>query len=509
MTQVPHPEGSASPSTAPPEGPAPRGPEGPRSPLLRRKPVEALLAESARSGDDGVGGVGLRRSLNLMQLTMLSVGSTLGTGIFVVLNDAVPKAGPAVALSFVVAALVALFSALSYAELAGSVPVSGSSYSYAYAALGEGAAWVCGWCLLLEYGVAVSAVAVGWGQYLNELLGDVVGIRIPDALSQPPGDGGVFNLPSAVLVMFAAFLLLRGARESAKWNNAMVALKIVTLLMFCAVAFTAIRAGNLHPFMPLGIAGVSAGASQVFFSYVGFDTASTAGEEARNPRRDLPLAIILSLGIVTVIYCLVALAAMGAVPWQTVQGDQATLTAILHKASSQPVWATLLSLGAVVSIVSVVLATLYGQTRVLYAMSRDGLMPRIFSRVNPRTSVPGANTVIVSIAVGALSAFVPLGELTDATSIGTLFAFALVNLAVIVLRRTRPGLSRGFRVPLSPLTPLLGFVLCVYAMAFLGGSTWIAFALWLVVGVVVYFAYGMRHSRLEREGADSGAAGAG
>ncbi|TXL86116.1 amino acid permease [Streptomyces sp. IB2014 016-6] len=455
-----------------------------------RKPVDALIAESGH----GEGG-SLRRSLGMWQLTMISIGATLGTGIFVVLGEAVPKAGPAVILSFVLAGLTALFSALSYAELAGTIPVSGSSYSYAYATMGELVAWICGWCLILEYGVSVAAVAVGWGQYLNELLDGTVGVTIPDALSSPPGDGGVFNFPALLLVLLAMTFLLGGARESARVNAVMVTVKIAALLLFCAVALQGVEAGNYTPFMPLGVAGVSGAAGSLFFSYIGFDAASTAGEEARNPQRDLPRAIMLSLFIVTVLYVLVAAVAVGARPWRDFADSEAALAGVLRDVTGSHVWAVLLAAGAVVAIASVVLTVLYGQTRILFAMSRDGLVPRIFSRIHPRTGAPRANTVIVSLFCGVLAAAVPLGQLADATSIGTLFAFALVNVSVVVLRRTRPEMRRGFRVPLSPVVPAIGFGLCLHLMAGLAEITWVVFGIWLTAGLVVYFGYGARRPR--------------
>ncbi|WP_241672148.1 amino acid permease [Streptomyces sp. IB2014 016-6] len=476
---------------APPPAPGPeRGRRTLGARLMWRKPVDALIAESGH----GEGG-SLRRSLGMWQLTMISIGATLGTGIFVVLGEAVPKAGPAVILSFVLAGLTALFSALSYAELAGTIPVSGSSYSYAYATMGELVAWICGWCLILEYGVSVAAVAVGWGQYLNELLDGTVGVTIPDALSSPPGDGGVFNFPALLLVLLAMTFLLGGARESARVNAVMVTVKIAALLLFCAVALQGVEAGNYTPFMPLGVAGVSGAAGSLFFSYIGFDAASTAGEEARNPQRDLPRAIMLSLFIVTVLYVLVAAVAVGARPWRDFADSEAALAGVLRDVTGSHVWAVLLAAGAVVAIASVVLTVLYGQTRILFAMSRDGLVPRIFSRIHPRTGAPRANTVIVSLFCGVLAAAVPLGQLADATSIGTLFAFALVNVSVVVLRRTRPEMRRGFRVPLSPVVPAIGFGLCLHLMAGLAEITWVVFGIWLTAGLVVYFGYGARRPR--------------
>ncbi|MEC4015525.1 amino acid permease [Streptomyces sp. H27-D2] len=484
----------AAPPAEDPRGRNPRPAAGLGSRLMRRKPVGQLVSE----GGQGEGGQ-LRRSLGMWQLTMISIGATLGTGIFVVLGEAVPDAGPAVTISFVIAGLTALFSALSYAELAGTIPVAGSSYSYTYATLGELIAWICGWCLILEYGVSVAAVAVGWGQYLNELLDGTIGVTIPDALSAPPGDGGIFNLPALLVVLLAMAFLLGGARESARANTIMVGVKIAALVLFCGVAFQGISAGNYAPFMPMGMAGVSAAGATLFFSYIGFDAASTAGEEAKNPQKDLPRAIMLSLIIVTVLYVLVAAVAVGAMPWQKFEGSEAALAGIMKDVTGQSFWAVLLAAGAVVAIASVVLTVLYGQTRILFAMSRDGLVPKVFSKVNPKTGTPRANTVIVSLFCGVLAAAIPLGQLADATSIGTLFAFALVNVAVVVLRRTQPDIKRSFRVPLSPLVPAIGFGLCIWMMGSLDAITWTVFGVWMAIGLVFYFGYGMSRSRLARE----------
>ncbi|WP_239516350.1 MULTISPECIES: amino acid permease [unclassified Streptomyces] len=460
-------------------------------PLMRRKPVEQLVAE----GGQGEGG-SLRRSLTMWQLTMISIGATLGTGIFVVLGTAAPKAGPAVTISFVIAGLTALFSALSYAELAGSVPVSGSSYSYTYATMGELVAWVCGWCLILEYGVSVAAVAVGWGEYLNEFLDGTIGITIPESVSAPLGEGGFINLPALVVVLLAMVFLMRGAKESARINSIMVGVKIVTLLLFIGIGAMGIKSGNYSNFNPLGREGITAAAGTLFFSYIGFDAASTAGEEAKNPKRDLPRAIMLSLLIVTVLYVLVAFVAVGAMPWQDFEGTEAALAQIMTDVTGHSFWGVVLAAGAVVAIASVVFAVLYGQTRILFAMSRDGLVPKAFGKVNARTGVPRANVVIVGLFCGLLAATIPLGKLADATSIGTLFAFGLVNVAVIILRFTRPDMPRTFKVALFPLTPILGFLACGWVMWSLDAVTWQVFGGWMAVGLVVYFLYGIRRSRL-------------
>lgn len=460
------------------------------SSLFRLKPLEDVTGQGE-----------LKRSMGRLSLLFFSVGSIIGSGIFVILGVAIPKAGPGVLLSFLLAAVAALFSALSYAELASAVPASGSSYSYAYVTLGEIVAWAVGWMLMLEYGVSVAAVAVGWGEYLNAFLG-TFGLKIPPEIANPPGEGGVFNVPALLVVAACTLLLIRGASESARWNTIMVLLKIAILIFFCAVAFTAFDGNNLQPFLPLGLLGVTAAAGQVFFSYIGFDAASTAGEEARNPRQDLPIAIIGSLVVVTVLYLLVTLAALGARDWKLdATGDsEAILSTIAGQALGAAWPGALIALGAIVSIFSVVLVTLYGQTRILYAMGRDGLLPQAFTRLNPRTQTPVTNTIIVGLLVAIPASLVSLGQLAEATSIGTLGAFAVVNLGVIILRRRHPGLARGFTTPLFPLMPILGLILIAIIVLSLQPITWLVFALWMAVGFGIYFAYSRRHSVLGRRG---------
>lgn len=488
--------------------------------LMRVKNPEQIVGEA----DHG----GLKRSMGLLALMMFSVGSIIGTGIFVILGEAIPKAGPAVIVSFVLAAIVCAFSALSYAELAGTIPVSGSSYSYAYATLGEIIAWVCGWCLMLEYGVSVAAVAVGWGQYLNEFLKGTIGVEIPPHIAAPPGEWagsacpaeipegfiatadcaqGVFNIPAVVVVVLCMFLLLRGISESATANTIMVFIKLGILVFFAAVAFTAFEPGNFMPFAPLGVAGIGAAASQVFFSYIGFDAASTAGEEAKNPKRDLPWAIIGSLIVVTLMYLLVTIAAIGARGGQPEdyegQSGEAVLAQIANEVTGNTWAGNLIALGAVISIFSVVLVVMYGQTRILFAMGRDGLLPKVFTKVNPRTQTPVNNTIIVAVIISILAALVPLGQLAEATSIGTLFAFMIVNAGVISLRRSKPNMDRSFKTPLYPITPILGVIGCLYLILSLAPITWLVFLVWMALGMALYFGYGFRKSRLAQgESAD-------
>ncbi|WEB39916.1 amino acid permease [Streptomyces yunnanensis] len=472
---------------------------------LRIKSPDLLIAES---GAD-LQGHGLRRSMGLFQLICFGVGAIVGTGIFVGLSDTVAQAGPAVVASFVLAAVTCIFTAFAFAELGGAIPVSGSSYSYAYATLGERAAFLVGWCLLLEYGVSVSAVAVGWGQYLNQLLGSLTGWQLPAALANPPGDGGVVNLPAVLVVLLAAVLLVRGVRESARATAAMAVLKLLVLVLFCVIGFGAFRSGNLSPFAPEGLAGITSGASVAFFSYIGFDSITTAGEEARNPRRDVPVAIMVCIGVVTVLYCLVALAAIGALSAGQVAGRPAALSLIVDRVTHSGIGGTVIAFGAVVAIASVVLAVMYGQTRILMSMARDGLVPGVFARVSPRTATPVANTWIVAGVFALPAAVVPLDMVMNLSSAGTLVAMAAVNVSVLILRRNRPDLPRRFRVPLYPLSPLLGIAFCGYLVYGTGPATWLQLAVFLAVGVVGYELYGRRHSRLSAAAVGDGTPGSG
>lgn len=461
--------------------------------LLRRKPISQMLAGA---GAD-IQGNKLVRSLGLWHLTAISIGATLGGGILVILGESVPIAGPSVWIAFLLAGFAALLSALSYAEMAGAVPVSGSSYSYAYATMGEGLAWICGWCLVLEYGVSVAAVAVGAGQYVNEGL-STFNLSLPEAIVQPPGEGGILNIPAMLLVLSAMFLLTRGVKESLLINSIMVFVKVAVLLFFCVVAFSAFNSQNFDPLFPMGVAGVSAAASRLFFSYIGFDAASTAGEEARNPQRDLPKAILLSMGIVTFVYVAVAVAAVGAKTWDWFAGSEAALAQILEHVTGSS-WSSLFfSVGAVVAIASIVLSVLYGQTRIVMSMSRDGLVPKIFGRISERNGTPIMGTLLIGSAIAIVSGLVPLGELADATTIGTLFAFTLVNLSVIYLRKQNPNLSRSFRVPLYPFVPLLGAVMCIFLMLNLRSITWVVFVVWMCFGFLFYFFYGRKNSVLAK-----------
>lgn len=465
--------------------------------MLRRRPVSGGPVVHASA-------VGLRRTIGTFQLTMFGAGATIGAGIFFVLSQAVPQAGPAVVVSFVIAGVAAGLAAICYAELASAVPVSGSAYSYSYATLGELAAVGVAGCLLLEYGVSTAAVAVGWSQYLSKLFENLFGVVLPQSISAAPWEPhpGVLNLPAIVLVAMCAVILIRGASESAKANAAMVVIKLAVLVMFAAIAFTAFRADRFADFAPFGVSGVSLAAGTIFFSYIGLDAVSTAGDEVKDPKRTMPRAIIAALLIVTGVYVLVAVAALGSQPWQDFAGQEAGLAVILDHITGNRAGGTVLAAGAVISIFSVTLVTLYGQTRILYAMGRDGLLPSTFAKVSPRTGTPIGNTVIVAIGVTILAGLVPLDHLAEIVSIGTLTAFSVVSVGVIVLRVREPHLPRGFKVPGYPVTPILSVAACVYILSSLHWYTWVAFVGWLAVALIFYLVWGRKHSALNSGGRD-------
>ncbi len=449
----------------------------------------------------------LKRSLTTFHLTMIGVGGTVGTGIFFILSEAVPEAGPAVIISFLLAALVAGLTVVCYAELASVIPSSGSSYSYTYATMGELAAFAVGACLILEYGVSAAAVAVGWSEYVALLIHKVLGVDLPHAFLNSPEVGGVVNLPAVILVILCFLLLLRGASESALANTIMVIVKIAVLVAFSLVAFTAFQADNFSSFAPMGIAGVSIATGSIFFSFIGLDAVATTGDEVKDPQKAVPRALILALVIVTGIYLLVAVSALGAQNWTLFEGQQAGLAQIVENVTGSTWPGSVLAIGAVISIFSVTLICLYGQTRILYSMGRDGLLPKAFSKVNPKTSVPTVNTWVVAIAVSILAGFLPIGVLADMTSIGTLSAFLLVSIGVIVLRKTAPNLKRGFRVPFYPVTPILSILACLYVMHGLGKVTWAAFAVWMAIALSFYFLWSRRNSDLQQRYDRSNGAG--
>ena len=462
-----------------------------RRQVLRRRPVTGAPVADGASAQ-------LERTLGTFLLTMFGVGETVGAGIFIVLSQSVPQAGPAVVISFILAGIAAGLAAVCYAEMASAVPVSGSAYSYCYATLGELPAMGVAACLLLEYGVSTAAVAVGWSQYLNKLLDNVFGFHLPQAISAGPWDfaPGVVNLPAIVLVAMCAVLLIRGASQSAKANAVMVVIKLGVLVAFAAIAFTAFKASRFTDLAPFGMTGISLASGTIFFAYIGLDAVSTAGDEVKDPQHTMPRAIIYALLIVTAIHVLVSVAALGSQPWQEFKGEEAVLAVILDHITGNTLGSTLVCAGAVISIFSVTLVTLYGQTRILFTMGRDGLLPPMFAKVSPRTMTPIRNTMIVALAVAVLAALVPLDKLAETVSIGTLTAFIVVSAGVIVLRIQEPDLPRGFRVPGYPLTPVLSIAACAYIMFSLHWYTWIAFSGWVAVALVFYLVWGRRHSAL-------------
>ncbi|MEK7754707.1 MAG: amino acid permease [Acidobacteriota bacterium] len=474
--------------------------------LIRTKPLHG--------GGDGQGEGELSRSLGFFSLTMLGVGATIGTGIFFTLAETVPKAGPAAILSFLIAATTSGLTALCYSELSFRIPAAGSSYSYAYATFGELLAYLVAACLLLEYGLAASATSIGWSAYLNNFLHHAFDWQIPEALRSNMislGANGVeirpgrINLPPIILVVMCGVLLLRGARESAATNSVMVMIKLAILVFFAAVAFTGFNAENLTPFFNpdnskgyAGMAGVTAAAGTVFFSFIGLDTVATAGEEVKNPTRNVPLGILAALLIVTACYLLVAVAAVGAQPARQFEGQEAGLSVILQNVTGKTWPSLVLSAGAVISVFSVTLVTIYGQTRILYAISRDGLIPKAFHRVSARTLAPVNNTIIVCVLVGLVAGFVDSAFLWDMVSMGTLVAFAVVSAAVPVLRRKGIGAdSMGFRVPFGPyLIPGLSVVSCAYIVKDLSANTHTVFFVCMGIAAISYFTYGIHNSRL-------------
>lgn len=464
--------------------------------LFRKKSIQNLLAESDNKG------TGLKKELGAFDLTMLGIGAIIGTGIFVLTGVAAAEhAGPALVLSFILSGLACVFAALCYAEFASSVPVSGSAYTYSYATFGELIAWILGWDLILEYGVASSAVAVGWSGYFQGLLAGF-GIHFPTALTSAydPEKGTFVDLPAILIVLVMTFLLTQGAKKSARFNTIMVIIKVAVVLLFIGVGVWYVKPDNWTPFMPFGFSGVATGAATVFFAYIGFDAVSTAAEEVKNPKRDMPIGIITSLAVCTVLYIVVSAILTGIVPYTDLGVKNPVAFALNY--IGQDWVAGFISLGAITGITTVLLVMLYGQTRLFYAISRDGLLPKVFSKVNPKTKTPMVNSWLIGIFVAFFAGVLPLSKLAELTNIGTLFAFIMVSIGILVLRKTQPNLKRSFMVPLVPLIPILAVVFCGYLVLQLPPMTWISFGIWLLVGLVIYFVYGRRHSNLN--GANAG-----
>ena len=482
----------------------------------RIKPLDAILATAEKKS--------LHRSLGAFQLTMLGVGAIIGTGIFVLTAEAAQKAGPGMLLAFVIAGFVCAVAALCYAEMSSMVPVSGSAYTYSYAVMGELLAWMVGWALVLEYAVAAGAVAVGWSGYFVGLLREFAGLDLPDAWTLGPIDGGLMNVPAFLISLFVTWLLVIGTRESAFVNAILVFVKITALTLFVILAIPVMNAENFEPFAPLGFAGISAAAASIFFAYVGFDAVSTAAEETKNPQRNMPIGLIGSLAICTVFYLLVAsgvIGTVGAQPLLDAAGNgiapgSAELTAACAAQASEVVvcskealaWTlreigwqqvgNLVGLAAGLALPSVVLMMMFGQTRIFFVMSRDGLLPEVLSKVHPKYHTPHVVTIITGVFVAFFAALFPVGALADISNSGTLFAFAMVAIAVLVLRRTDPARVRPFRTPAVMLVAPLAIIGCLYLFFSLSGYTLALFAGWAVIGLVVYFGYSRGRSHVGR-----------
>jgi APA family basic amino acid/polyamine antiporter len=456
--------------------------------ILRKKPLVPLVRECSVHSM-------LRRVLSPWELLFLGIGATVGAGIFVVTGVAAGDyAGPAVVLSFVISGIVAVFAAMCYVELAAMIPCAGSAYTYAYAGLGEIFAWIIGWDMILEYAFSISAVAVGWSGYVGTLLANA-GAPLPAALANPYGvSGGIVNLPAVLVILAVTALLIVGVRESAKVNNVIVLVKIGVILLFLYLATGHIDAANYSPFLPYGWSGVLSGAAIVFFAYIGFDAVTTAAEETENPKRNLPFGIIGSALVVMVLYIAVAAVLTGVVPYTALHGNEAPISfALLH--IGIPWGAALVSVGAIAGLTSVLIVTLYGQTRIFFAMSRDGLLPAVFAYVHPVFRTPMLITLITGGVTAVIAGLLPLGIIVELVNIGTLSSFCIVAVTVLVLRRTEPDAPRPFRTPLVPVVPALCIFFCLALISVLPVFTLLRFIVWLGIGLLIYLFYGLRHSR--------------
>jgi basic amino acid/polyamine antiporter, APA family len=460
--------------------------------LFRKKSIEHMLAGTQHAG--------LHKTLDALDLTFLGVGAIIGTGIFVLTGTGAVQAGPALMIAFIVAAIACGLAALAYAEFSSTIPVAGSIYTYSYTTLGELAAWVIGWDLMLEYGLATSAVSVGWSGYLQSLLAGF-GLTLPTVLTAAPGavpgEFTLFNLPAFAVLMVITALLSIGIKESTRVNNVMVAIKVVVVLLVIAVGVFHVQPANWHPFMPAGWSGVFGAAAIMFYAFIGFDSVSSAAEEVKNPKRDLPIGIISSLAVCAVLYVAVAAVVTGIVPSAQFAGVSHPVSFALQVAGQKWV-AGFIDLGAVLGMLTVILVMSYGQTRIIYAMSRDGQLPARLSTIHPKYATPFFTTWLVGIFFGLIGALVPLNVLAELINIGTLAAFSMVSIAVLILRRTHPELPRAFRCPGVPVVPLLAVASCLFLMLNLKAVTWVAFVVWRLIGLSVYFGYSRRHSKLGR-----------
>lgn len=458
--------------------------------IFRTKSINEFISETKKDG-------GMNKVLGTFGLTMLGIGAIVGTGIFVLTGVAAANySGPALMISFIIAALACGCAALCYAEFAAMVPVAGSAYTYGYVALGEFWAWIIGWDLVLEYAFAVSAVAIGWSGYFNNILMNL-GIVLPQALTMAPHNGGIVDLPAIAILCLIAFVNIHGVKQSASFNNVIVAIKLAVVVLFLALGFSHVNTANWVPFMPFGWSGVFAGASIIFFAYIGFDAVSTAAEEVKNPQRDLPRGIILALVICTVLYIAVSGVLTGMVPYLDFKTTAAPVAFALQSVGYH--WgAAVVSIGAICGLTSVLLVMSYGQSRVLFVMSRDGLLPKFFGHIHPKYKTPARSSMLVFIVTAITAGFLPINIVAEMTNIGTLCAFIIVSAAVIMLRKKNPNQHRAFRCPLVPLVPALSIIFCAVLIYMLPLVTQIRFVIWLLIGLGIYFGYGYNHSIISK-----------
>lgn len=461
--------------------------------IFRTKTIDTLIQETQGTNR-------LKKVLGAGDLVALGIGAIIGTGIFVITGVAASKyAGPSIIVSFVLSAVTCALAALAYAEFASMIPVAGSAYTYSYAALGELFAWIIGWDLLLEYAVAISAVAIGWSGYFTNLL-KVLGVNFPPSVSASflAAKDGFIDIPALTIIIIIAFLLISGIKESTRINNIIVIVKLSVIIIFIFLAFPHVNSANWHPFMPFGIHGIVSGAAIVFFAYIGFDAVSTAAEEVKNPQKDLPVGIMVSLLISTVLYIAVSAILTGIVNYKELYNQSAPVAYSLMKIGRN--WASgIISIGAIAGITSVLLVMMLGQTRILFAMSRDGLLPKMFSDVSPKSNTPVKSTILTVIITGIPAALLPINIVAELTNIGTLAAFIIVSVGIIVLRHKKPDQPRPFKCPGVPFTPILAVILCGYLIFSLEPLTWIRFVIWLIIGLIIYFTYSMKRSKLRSQ----------
>ncbi|MEI7724781.1 MAG: amino acid permease [Bacteroidota bacterium] len=500
--------------------------------LFLTKPLGDLLQEAKDNK------AGLKKTLTGFNLTTLGIGAIIGAGIFVLTGQAAAQyAGPAIVISFIISGIACAFAGLCYAEFAAMIPISGSAYTYSYATLGEFLAWIIGWDLILEYLFAASTVSVGWSGYVVSFLKDF-GIFIPTAMTAATGSvlvevpklgwqeltenlstgllaqginvdalphvTAIINLPAMFIIAALTSLLIIGIRESANFNNIMVVVKIAVIILFIAIGIAFVQAGNWHPFIPkntgvwghFGWSGILRGAGVIFFAYIGFDAVSTAAQEAKNPQRDMPIGILGSLSVSTVLYILVAIILTGIVSYTTLNVADPVAVGVNAMGESMFWLRPIVKIAAIAGLSSVILVMLMGQPRIFYAMSKDGLLPPVFSKVHPKYKTPYVSTILTGCVAIVLAGVLPISILGELVSIGTLLAFAIVCISIIVLRKTRPDIERPFRTPLVPLIPILGTLICFVQMAALPMDTWLRLIIWMAIGFVIYFAYGYHHSKL-------------